>query len=132
MVPHIAGHTTDLVVSHWLVAVGDPVHAGDPLVELDSDSAILEVTATADGVLVECHAAEGQVVHAGDIVGVLSVGLDGVDVPVAAPPKAAPDEPAWEVRLFDLPAGADRLTLAPGWEPFAAVGSRVLARRRSR
>ena len=142
--PYIAGYSSGLVVSQWLAALGDLVHSGDPLVELDGESAILEVTATATGVLVACHAVEGQVVQAGDIVGILQLDADLAEAPRPPPPSSplplppppspaasSATEPTWEIRVFDLPLGPTAVILDAGWEPFAVVGAgQVVARRR--
>lgn len=40
-------------ISHWLVEVGSPVKAGEPLLELETDKVSMELPAPVDGVLVE-------------------------------------------------------------------------------
>jgi len=131
VVPYIAGHTSGLVVSQWRLAVGDPVRAGAPLVELDSESAIIQVTATADGVLLACHAAEGELVEVGDVLGILDVGIEHTAPPSLLVQSPAAAEPTWEVRTFDVTLGDTAVALDAGWKPFAVLGPhQVVARRR--
>ena len=51
----------DAMVSRWLVGDGEPVAAGQPIVELETDKATVEIEAPAAGVL-HIVAAEGTVV----------------------------------------------------------------------
>jgi pyruvate/2-oxoglutarate dehydrogenase complex dihydrolipoamide acyltransferase (E2) component len=47
-------------VVRWLKAVGDPVNAGEPLVEIETAKATQEVPADVSGTLVEIRVAEGE------------------------------------------------------------------------
>ena len=39
----------------WLKAAGDSVTKGEPLMEIETDKATVEIEAPASGILVECH-----------------------------------------------------------------------------
>ena len=65
----------------WLVAEGDTVAEGQPIVEVETDKATVELEATASGVLARIVYGEGDIVP---INGVLAVSL--------APGEAMPDE----------------------------------------
>jgi pyruvate dehydrogenase E2 component (dihydrolipoamide acetyltransferase) len=49
-------------VTRWLKAVGDPVAAGEPIAEVETEKVIVEVVAPQAGVLLEIQAAEQSVV----------------------------------------------------------------------
>jgi pyruvate/2-oxoglutarate dehydrogenase complex dihydrolipoamide acyltransferase (E2) component len=68
-------------VVSWLVSEGDEVKEGQPIVEVETDKATVELEATAAGVLARIVAAEGDIVP---INGVLAV--------ILAPGEAMPDD----------------------------------------
>lgn len=69
-VPDI-GDFTDIPVISILVGVGDSVDIEDPLVELESDKATMEVPSPAAGVVKEIKIAEGDLVSMGSLVLIL-------------------------------------------------------------
>ena len=50
-VPKIAASATKASIGRWFKQVGDPVSLDEPLVEIETDGATVEVTASATGVL---------------------------------------------------------------------------------
>ena len=64
-----AGQTTDEArITSIKVKAGDPVKRGDILVEAETDKAILPVESYAAGVVLDVLVAEGDDVHAGDVL----------------------------------------------------------------
>ena len=63
--------SADVVVSVWYVKPGEPVFAGDRLVELLLGSATFDVTASAAGTLIEQCAFPAEPVTAGQVLGYL-------------------------------------------------------------
>ncbi|PYG29463.1 dihydrolipoyl dehydrogenase [Pelagimonas varians] len=93
-VPDI-GDFADVPVVAILVSVGDTVAAEDPLIELESDKATLEVPSPAAGVVKEIKVAEGDNVSEGSLILVLE-GAGAAEAPKAeaAPTAAAPQSVA--------------------------------------
>ncbi|HEU4704050.1 MAG TPA: lipoyl domain-containing protein [Conexibacter sp.] len=58
-------------VEKWLKQVGDAVQRGEPIVEVETDKATIEMEATQSGTLAEIVAAEGQDVAVGDVIAYL-------------------------------------------------------------
>ena len=87
-VPDI-GEFTDIPVVTVLVSVGDTVAAEDPLVELESDKATMEVPSPSAGVVKEILVSEGDKVSMGSVI----MRFDGAVAEVAA-----------ESTLVDAPA----------------------------
>ncbi|MBO9479179.1 dihydrolipoyl dehydrogenase [Shimia sp. R11_0] len=87
-VPDI-GDFSEVPVVSVLVSVGDTVAAEDPLIELESDKATMEVPSPASGVVKEIKVAEGDNVSEGSLIIVL--GAEGAE---EAPKAAAPAAPA--------------------------------------
>src|SRR5260370_5534799 len=59
-------------VVRWLKQVGDPVAAGEPLYEVESEKAVVEGEATAAGQLVHISVVEDEEVAVGTLMGVLA------------------------------------------------------------
>src|SRR5688500_13494301 len=82
----------------WLKNEGDTVKSGEPLAEVETDKAITELVARADGVLRKRLVNEGDAKPVGELVGVIAgadedisalVGGAGGGAPAAAPKTAA-------------------------------------------
>ena len=86
-VPDI-GDFSDVPVIAILVAPGDTVSAEDPLIELESDKATMEVPSPASGVVKSIAVSEGDRVSEGALILVLE-GADAGDAPKANAPAAA-------------------------------------------
>ena len=87
-VPDI-GDFKDVPVISILVAVGDTVAAEDPLIELESDKATMEVPSPVAGKVAAISVKEGDRVSEGVLI--LTVEADGAaDAPAAAAPAATP------------------------------------------
>ena len=55
-------------VVRWLKREGDSVERGEPIAEVETDKAIVELAAEQDGTLISIAAPEGATVSVGDIV----------------------------------------------------------------
>ncbi|HUR41243.1 MAG TPA: 2-oxoglutarate dehydrogenase complex dihydrolipoyllysine-residue succinyltransferase [Verrucomicrobiae bacterium] len=94
-VPNLPESVSSATVASWHKKAGERVSREENLVDLETDKVMLEVPATADGVLKEVRVAPGATVKAGDVLGVLESGsgtgtAPAANAPVAAPAKAAP------------------------------------------
>jgi pyruvate dehydrogenase E2 component (dihydrolipoamide acetyltransferase) len=80
----------------WHKREGEPVKTGDTLAEVETDKAVMELVARADGVLRQVAAAEGQTVPVGTVVAVIAgpgeagAGTTGAAGATAAAPAAPP------------------------------------------
>ena len=82
------------VIVSWLKNPGDPVKAGDALMEVETDKATMEVEAAHDGFLADVRAGAGETVPVGEIVAVISESADGAAPAPAAKDAAPADAPA--------------------------------------
>lgn len=82
-VPDI-GDFDNVPVISILVSVGDTIAAEDPLIELESDKATMEVPSPAAGIVKEIKVAEGDMVSQGALILVLD-GAGTGDAPTSAP-----------------------------------------------
>nr|WP_319947848.1 dihydrolipoyl dehydrogenase [uncultured Shimia sp.] len=90
-VPDI-GDFAEVPVVSILVSVGDTVAAEDPLIELESDKATMEVPSPSAGVVKEIKVAEGDNVSEGTLIMILE-GADATEPAVEAATSAAPAAP---------------------------------------
>ncbi len=88
-VPALGESIQEVQVSAWLKQPGDTVALDEPLIELESDKATVEVPAPAAGVVTEIVAAVGAVLKVGEVL----ARIDSSAVATAAAPKPAA-EPA--------------------------------------
>jgi pyruvate dehydrogenase E2 component (dihydrolipoyllysine-residue acetyltransferase) len=75
----------------WLKAEGDPVRAGEPLMEIETDKVTVEIEAPADGTMAQVRAAEGEEVPVGQVVALI-VGPD--EAPAESEHRGKEDGPA--------------------------------------
>ena len=110
--PELGEGLSDGEITRWLVREGDRIAVGDPLLELQTDKAILEVTSTAAGVVLALVAAEGDVVAVDGVVAI--VGEEGEPMLHAvAGPAAEAAQPERLVAIVpDAPPEAVRATTA--------------------
>src|SRR3546814_1843467 len=73
-VPNLPESVSSATVATWHVKAGDAVSREQNLLDLETDKVMLEVPATADGVLKEIRVQAGATVQAGDILGILEEG----------------------------------------------------------
>ena len=78
-------------VVKWHKRDGDPVKTGETLAEVETDKAVMDLVARADGVLRQVAAAEGQTVAVGSVVAVIVSPGEAVG---AVPAAAAPATPS--------------------------------------
>jgi pyruvate dehydrogenase E2 component (dihydrolipoamide acetyltransferase) len=70
----------------WTKAVGDAVKSGETLAEVETDKAVMELVARADGQLLQQAVKEGDTVPVGDLVAYIGAPGESVGTPAAAAP----------------------------------------------
>jgi pyruvate dehydrogenase E2 component (dihydrolipoamide acetyltransferase) len=77
-------------ISRWLKKEGDKVSMGEPLAEIDTDKATMEMQALANGVLRKIVINEGQSAPLGQIIAVIGEPNEDISSLLAEAPAAAP------------------------------------------
>src|ERR1700735_5408211 len=90
-VPPLGESIVEATVSRWAKQPGDPVAAGETVVELDTDKVTVEVPALKGGVLASQAKREADTVKVDDLRGEVD---ETAAAPAAAPAKAAAAVPA--------------------------------------
>src|SRR3984957_14884012 len=124
-VPTLGESITEAPVGKWFKKAGEPVHADEPLVELETDKVTLEVNAPSPGVLSEIVAETGQTVAIGALLGQVAAGAAtparapaaGAKLAPAAGTGTSPSSPVAKTAMPPAPAAAriaaeDKIDLA--------------------
>jgi 2-oxoglutarate dehydrogenase E2 component (dihydrolipoamide succinyltransferase) len=90
VVPELGESIIEATVSRWLKHEGDPVQAGEALVELETDKVNLEVAAQQAGVLSNIKHHEGEDVRVGEVLGLIEEAADGAGGQAEAQPTETP------------------------------------------
>ena len=96
--PDLATTGSEIRVVRWIARVGEAVKRGQPLLEIETDKATMEVESAIDGVLTETAAGPDDLLSAGQLLATFEVAAAnpapiqpaGQDKAVAAPMPAAP------------------------------------------
>lgn len=105
--PDIGEGLAEAEVAKWLVSVGDHVTEDQPVVEMMTDKASVELPAPGSGVIVERKAAEGDVVKTGSVLYVLET---EAHITIA---RHGPAEAPAAASRADAPAAEPAGVLAP-------------------
>jgi 2-oxoglutarate dehydrogenase E2 component (dihydrolipoamide succinyltransferase) len=89
VVPAVGESVTEGTIAKWLKQVGDVVAVDEPLVELETDKATVEIPSTVAGTLSEIRVEAGSDVEVGAVIAVISAGTGASAKPAAKPAAAA-------------------------------------------
>ena len=92
-VPNLPESVSSATVATWHLKAGDAIKREQNLVDLETDKVVLEVPATADGVLTEIRVQPGATVQAGDVLGLFEEGAAAAPAAAAAVPAKAAEAP---------------------------------------
>ncbi len=92
VVPAVGESVTEGTIAKWLKQVGDAVAVDEPLVELETDKASVEIPSTVAGALAEIRVAEGEDVEVGTVIAMIAEGA--TSAPAPAPAAAKTESPA--------------------------------------
>ena len=99
-------------IVHWLKAEGEQVAQGEPLVEIETDKATVEIEAPASGLLARVAASDGDDVPVGQVIAV-----------VLAPGEATQTQPTRALERPEPPPAQDTAAQPKGTVPFIPTGS---------
>jgi pyruvate dehydrogenase E2 component (dihydrolipoamide acetyltransferase) len=71
LLPDIGEGLTEAEIVRWVVAVGDSVEADAPLVEVETDKAVVEITSPHAGIVLHHGGAAGEVLNVGAVLTVI-------------------------------------------------------------
>jgi pyruvate dehydrogenase E2 component (dihydrolipoamide acetyltransferase) len=114
--PDVGEGLTEGEILQWLVAVGDTVTVNQPLCEVETAKAAVELPSPYAGVVTELLHEAGETVDVGMPIITIDVGGEaGPQAPAVAPDEPAADEPA--AGLIGGPAPGGRTSVLVGYGP---------------
>lgn len=87
--PDIGEGLTEAEIVRWLVQVGDEVQEDQPIVEVETDKAVVEIPSPYAGVIVSHGGSEGDVIAVGEVL--VTIGEPGEATPQGESPGSAGD-----------------------------------------
>ena len=115
--PDLATTDSEIRIARWLVETGQKVERGQPIVEVETDKATMEVESVASGVLVEVQAVADDAVSVGQVIAVMEV--EGPSPAAAAAVPACAPEPAARADCEQAAAHTDAKPARPAGGMFA-------------
>lgn len=89
-------------IVRWLVAQGDEVRADQPLVEVETDKAVVEIPAPRAGIILQLPVAAGETIQVGEILAVIGE-PDGTETGTVPQPEAASVVGRLDAKTLELP-----------------------------
>ncbi|MFN8498582.1 MAG: dihydrolipoamide acetyltransferase family protein [Anaerolineae bacterium] len=111
--PDVGEGIHEAEVLRWLVAAGDVVKRDQPIVEIQTDKAVVEIPSPVAGRVQELRAPAGRVAHVGDVLLV----IEPAGAPAPAPAPQAPPPVAPKPTPSNGKSTDGRLTVADGAPP---------------
>jgi pyruvate dehydrogenase E2 component (dihydrolipoamide acetyltransferase) len=102
--PDLATTDSTIKVVRWLIETGQSVRRGQPLLEVETDKATMDVESIATGRLKTVHVKPGEAVAAGAMIAVIETENEGP----AEPAPAAPSAQAAPPPALPSPAGSKK------------------------
>ncbi len=97
VIPQVGEAVDEVTLIEWLKDVGDTISEGDVLFEVDTDKAIVEIPAFADGILSEIICGDDSLVMPLEVVGKLETAKEShpqADAPIEHKPQQTEDSAA--------------------------------------
>jgi pyruvate dehydrogenase E2 component (dihydrolipoamide acetyltransferase) len=127
--PDIGEGLTEAEIVRWLVDVGEQVREDQAVVEIQTDKAVTEMPAPANGVVAALGAQVGEVIHVGDVLIVIDDGRESPVVAAASAGRTPAGAAATATAAPSSVAAFDGGTRRDGGRPKATPATRGLARR---
>jgi 2-oxoglutarate dehydrogenase E2 component (dihydrolipoamide succinyltransferase) len=97
-VPEVGESITEVMIGIWKKREGDVVAIDDPIVEIESDKATIELPAPAAGTIAKVLKASGAAAKVGEVIGYLEPAGAGAAVPAAPAAAPSPAAPVVDVK----------------------------------
>lgn len=112
-VPQVGESITEVQISAWLKNLNDYVERDEPVVEIESDKATVEIFAPVSGIVTQVLKKVGDPAHVGDIVGYMEAAEKPAVAPGGEAPKTMAAKPATTAPAPKSAAKKPALVTAP-------------------
>ncbi len=124
--PDVGEGLTEAEIVNWLVEEGDTVEEDQPVAEVETDKAVVEVPSPVNGTVREIRAEPGEMVPVGDVI--ITFNVEGEGAAEAGGEVEAEAEPESESEPAGAGDGEDGEAPTPSGRVFASPSARRLAR----
>src|SRR3982751_5322736 len=124
MMPKLSPTMEEGQISRWLKKEGDKVSMGEPLAEIDTDKATMEMQALGNGVLRKILIGEGQAAPLGQLIAVIGEPNEDIAGLLSEAPPAAKQEQAKQGQGQKEPEQAKAVAASSGPTPRAVDNGR--------
>lgn len=125
--PQLGMNQDSAVIVGWLKAAGDRITKGEPIFEVETDKATMEVEAAADGFLSAIQSPEGTDVPVGDVIAMIVESEADVVAPQSDPAEPEPTQETEPDPPPELVQEEAKTPDTPEIVPPAASAGKVLA-----
>jgi pyruvate dehydrogenase E2 component (dihydrolipoamide acetyltransferase) len=115
--PDIGEGLTEAEIVRWLIPVGEMVKSDQPVVEVETDKAVVEIPSPFAGVVLHHGGAEGQTLAVGEIL--LVLGEEGEQWPSSSPAVSSSDDQ--QLETIEEQTATDEGMPEPFSKPPAAI-----------
>ncbi|GIW33497.1 2-oxo acid dehydrogenase subunit E2 [Meiothermus sp.] len=112
--PDLGDNVASAVVVGVLIKEGDTIAAGQPVLELETDKAVMEAPASEGGTVSKVMVKPGDEVKSGQVIAVLGSAATSAEAPKSAPATPPPPTPTTPP---PAPASAQPASTAPSAQP---------------
>lgn len=126
--PKFGETMTEGTIFNWLVEEGDNIEKGDPLFEIETDKASLEVEAEESGILAKILVAENESAPIGDLVAVIAEEGEDIDSLEFESGAAVEEEETEEKQEEEAAPKAEAAPFEAGDKIKASPAAKTLAR----
>ena len=117
IMPQMGFDMTEGTLVRWIKAEGDSVGRGEPIAEVETDKAVVEIEAYATGLLKKTYIGEGTTVPVGHVIGVIADPDEEVPQEPPSGPVAATAEPVETAPEAAEPGPPDEAAAPPAKVP---------------
>jgi pyruvate dehydrogenase E2 component (dihydrolipoamide acetyltransferase) len=111
--PDLGEGLTEGEVARWLVAEGTEIREDDPLVEIQTDKATVEIPSPFEGTVLRILVAEGEVAPVGTALVLIGAPDDGADDGASGKEQVSPSDKVSQGRVPAGAAGVSRVQATP-------------------
>src|SRR4051812_42295404 len=125
VMPRLSDSMEEGTVLEWLVAEGDEVRRGQPLVEIETDKAAMTYESDVDGVILKIVVGRGETAALGEPIAVVGAAGERVEGPAAHEHAAAAGNgaPATVASTASMAIAEERGAAAPGGSSTGSAGN---------
>ncbi len=121
--PDVGEGTTEGTLVKWLVAEGSPIQADQPIAEIETDKAVVEIPSPKTGVILKLYGKPGEVIKVGNVLATIGEAGETERSISKSPPATAPIQTA-----KSTPVPAVKVSALSSTSILAAPSTRQLAR----